>query len=190
MTTFPPTQAARQESRPDSTFPLITSAEPSSWMPLEGLAQTWASFAGTFLSQPAFMATSLAFAALSLEAHALRQESTMCFRRCNGDVVGARAAGTRTVEDLQAVQAQWQRVLYWLEQLSGDKREPRSREEQAHIRALFFETITQLQRLNTLIFQVQEGCVVYYQRTGVYVEQDERASRHAATEATAEGEEE
>jgi hypothetical protein len=165
--------------------------EPSSWMPLEGLAQTWATFAGTFFSQSAFMVTSMAFAALSLEAHALRQESKMCFRRLRGDIAGARAAGTHTVQDLQAVQAQWQRVLYWLEQLAGDEREPCSREEQAHIRSLFCETTTQLHRLNTLTFQVQQGCAMYYERTGVVVEeQDERASRHAATETVAEGEEE
>ena len=55
MTTLPP-QAARSDSHPGSTSPLVTTTEPSSWMPLEGLAQTWASFASIFLTQPAFMA--------------------------------------------------------------------------------------------------------------------------------------
>ena len=139
------------------------------WMPLEGLAQTWATFAGTFLAPAAFMATSMVFSALCLEADALRQYSETCRNRCNGDILAARAACEHVVQDLQEGSSQWTRALFWLERLAADEQQ-HGEEKQARIRVLFSEASEQLQRLYLLTFQVQEVGVLLYQRAGLLVE--------------------
>jgi hypothetical protein len=138
------------------------------WMPLEGLAQTWATFAGTFLTPAAFMATSMVFSALSLEADALRQYSETCHCRCNGDILAARATCEHVIQALQEGSSQWIRALFWLERLAGDQQQ-HGEQEQARMRALFAETTEQLQRLHLLTFQVQEVGVLLYQRAGLLV---------------------
>ncbi len=138
------------------------------WMPLEGLAQTWATFAGTFLTPAAFMATSMVFSAFSLEADALRQYSETCRNRCNGDILSARAACEHVVQDLQEGSSQWTRALFWLERLAADEQQ-HGEQEQARIRVLFAEASEQLQRLSLLTFQVQEVGVLLYQRAGLLV---------------------
>lgn len=191
-----PFQATRQvNAEPGSDTPtiMITAPEPGSWMPLEGLAQTWAAFAGAFLTPPAFMAVSMAFGALSLEAGALTRDRETCCYRSQGEIAAARAACTQAVQDLQVVSSQWERALYWLERLAGDGQgDFHSTEAQAvFIRTLFGETTAQLHRLNALTFQVQQGGIVYSQRTSVLGEEegnDRAASGH--TTATTEAKEE
>src|SRR5713226_10745919 len=85
------------------------------WMPLEGAAQLWATFAGTFLTYPAFTVTSEVFSALSLEAGALRQYNHACHSRLNGDDLHARAACEQVIHDLQDASSLWMSALYWLE---------------------------------------------------------------------------
>ena len=162
-----------------SLHPAQPSALPASmaWMPLEGLAQTWATFAGTFLTPAAFMATSMAFSALSLEADALREYRETCRCRYNGETLAARTACEHVIQDLQESSSQWKRALFWLERLAAD--EPQHGEqEQARMRALFAETTEQLARLHLLTFQVQEVGVLLYQRVGLLA--GGRASRPPA----------
>ena len=157
----------------DTTFPTRKDHPvlPASmaWMPLEGLAQTWATFAGTFLTPTAFMATAMVFSALSLEASALGQYSETCRCRCNGDILAARAACEHVIQDLQEVSSQWTRALFWLERLASDEQQQHGEEEQAGLHALFAEATQQLQRLNLLTFQVQEVGVLLSQRAGLLV---------------------
>ncbi len=120
-----------------SLHPAQPSALPASmaWIPLEGLAQTWATFAGSFLTPAAFMATSMAFSALSLEADALREYRETCRCRYNGDILMARTACEHVIQDLQEGSSQWMRALFWLERLAAD--EPQhGKEEEARMRAV------------------------------------------------------
>ncbi len=139
------------------------------WMPLEGVAQTWATFAGTFLTPAAFMATSIAFSALCLEADALREYSETCRCRCNREILSARASCEHVIQDLQEGSSQWTRALFWLERLAGDGQQY-SQEEQAAITALFSEATEQVRRLGLLTFQVQEAGVLLYQQIGLLVD--------------------
>src|SRR5712692_215857 len=103
-----------------STCPVTPAPSPSlpcSWMPLEGVAQSWATFAGTFLNYPAFTVTSVVFSALSLEAGALRHYNHACHSRLNGNDLHARAACEQAVYDLQDASLQWISALYWLERV-------------------------------------------------------------------------
>ena len=136
----PHDHASNPQHDTDTALPLPeTHSTTTAWMPLEGVAQSFATFAGTFLTQAAFMTTSMAFSALSIEASALRQYSETCRCRFNGDILAARAAGAQTIRDLQDGSSQWIRALYWIERLaSGEPAQmPYSQEEQAHIRAQF-----------------------------------------------------
>src|SRR5712692_6916574 len=106
-----------------STFPVTPALSPSSpcsWMPLEGVAQLWATFAGTFLSYPGFTVTSAVFSALSLEAGALHQYEYACHSPLNGDGLHTRAACEQVVHDLQDASSQWISALYWLQRLASD----------------------------------------------------------------------
>ena len=137
------------------------------WMPLEGVAQHWATFAGTFLSYPAFTVTSAVFSALSLEAGAVRQYNHACHSRLNGDDLHARAACEQVVHDLQDASSQWMSVFYWLERLASDKRYPLGEDGHASLRSLFSEATKHLQRVVILTQQMQEACVLDYQQHGL-----------------------
>src|SRR5712692_1953822 len=161
-----------------STFPVTPAPAPSSpcsWMPLEGVAQLWATFAGTFLSYLAFTATSAVFSALSLEAGALRQYNQACHSRLNGDDLHTRAACEQVVHDLQDASSQWMSVFYWLERLASDKRYPLCEDEHASLRSLFSEATKHLQRVGVLTQQMQEACVLEYQEHGMFGYEGEEA---------------
>src|SRR5712692_3741460 len=147
--------------------PAPSSSLPCSWMPLEGVAQLWATFAGTFLSYPAFTVTSVVFSALSLEAGALRQYNQACPSHSNGHDLHARAAGEQVVHDLQDASSQWMNALSWLERLASDQRYPLGEDERASLGSLFTQATKQLQRVGMLTQQVQEACVLDYQQHGL-----------------------
>ncbi len=112
----------RKQAALSTTFPAMSALSSSScsWMPLEGAAQLWATFAGTFLTYPAFTVTSAVFSALSLETRALRQYEHACYSCLNGDDLHARAACEQAVHDLQDASSQWMSTLSWLERLASD----------------------------------------------------------------------
>ena len=160
-----------------STFPALpapsSSSAPCLWMPLEGVAQLWAIFAGTLLSYPAFTVTSVVFSALSLEAGALRQYNHACHSRLNGNDLHARASCEQVVHDLQDASSQWMSALYWLERLASYKRYPLGEDEHASLRSLFSEATRHLQRVGVLTQQVQEACVLEYQQYGMLGHEEE-----------------
>src|SRR5712692_4052348 len=163
-----------------STFPVTPALSPSSpcsWMPLEGVAQLWATFAGTFLSYPAFTVTSAVFSALSLEAEALRQYDHACHSCLNGNDLHARAACEQAVHDLQDASSQWMSALYWLERLASDQRHPLCEDERASLRSLFSEATRHLQQVGVLTQQVQEACVLGYQQHGMLKHEEEKGER-------------
>src|SRR5229473_7087676 len=151
----------RQQAALSTTFPAMSALSSSScsWMPLEGAAQLWATFAGTFLTYPAFTVTSAVFSALSLETRALRQYEHACYSCLNGDDLHARAACEEALHELQDASLQWMSALYWLERLSSDKQYPLDMENQAALRRFFAEATEQLQRVGVLTQQVQAACV-------------------------------
>ena len=146
------------------------------WMPLEGTAQLWATFAGTFLTYPAFTTTSAVFSALSLEAGALQHYEHACHSCLNGNDLHARAACEQVVHDLQEASSQWMSALYWLERLARDKRHPLDEQECASLRGLFSEATKQLQRIGVLTQQVQAACVLGYQQHGMLEHEEEERS--------------
>ena len=143
------------------------------WMPLEGVAQLWATFAGTFLTHPAFIVNSAVFSALSSEAGALQQYNQTCHSRFNGHDLRARAACEQAVHDLQEASSQWISALYWLERLASDKQYPLGEDEHASVRSLFSEATKHLQRVGVLTQQVQEACVLGYQQYGMLGHEEE-----------------
>lgn len=147
----------------------------TAWMPLEGVAQQWASFAGTFLTSAAFTATSAVFTALALETEALQHADHAGFRHFNGDDRLGRAADEQAIHALQDASAQWLCALSWLERLVDDQRHPLDDEHYAVLRSFFEEATTQLQRLGVLTQQVQAACVLSYQRCGMLSQHEEDA---------------
>ncbi len=160
-----------------STFPALpapsSSSAPCLWMPLEGVAQLWAAFAGTFLTYPAFTTTSAVFSALSLEAGALQHYEHACHSSLNGNDLHARAACGQAVHDLQDASSQWMNALSWLERLASYTRHPLDGEERASLRSLFSEATKHLQRVGVLTQQVQEACVLGYQQHGMLKHEEE-----------------
>jgi len=142
-------------------------------MPLEGVAQLWAAFAGTFLTYPAFTTTSAVFSALSLEAGALQHYEHACHSSLNGNDLHARAACGQAVHDLQDASSQWMNALSWLERLASYTRHPLDGEERASLRSLFSEATKHLQRVGVLTQQVQEACVLGYQQHGMLKHEEE-----------------
>jgi hypothetical protein len=139
----------------------------TAWMPLEGLAQQWASFAATFFTYPAFTATAAVFSALALETHALQQYEHACFRRLTGEESRARAAGEQAVHALHDACAQWMYVLDWLQRLVSTQPFESEEEDHAMLRQFFTEATAQLQRVGVLTHQVQTACVLSYQQQGL-----------------------
>jgi len=159
-----------------STFPAtppLSLSSPCSWMPLEGVAQLWAAFAGTFLSYPGFTVTSAAFSALSLEAGALQQYNQACLSRSNGHHLHARAACEQVVHDLQDASSQWISALYWLQRLASDQRYPLGEDEYASLESVFAQAAKHLQRVGVLTQQIQEACVLGYQQHGMLGHKEE-----------------
>jgi hypothetical protein len=146
------------------------------WMPLEGVAQQWASFAGAFLTYPAFTATAAVFSALALEAEALQQYDHASVRHVTGEVrLWRAAADEQALHALQDASSQWLCALSWLERLANDTHHPLADKEHSTLRSFFAEATTHLQRLGVLTQQVQAACVLNYQRCGILSQEQEEA---------------
>lgn len=143
------------------------SASSCAWMPLEGLAQQWASFAATFFTYPAFTATAAVFSALALETYALQQYEHAGFRRLTGEESRAHATGEQAVHALQEAAAEWMGVLYWLQRLASHQPYDCEEEDSAPLRQFLTEATAQLQRVEVLSQQVQTACVLSCQPHGL-----------------------
>jgi hypothetical protein len=95
------------------------------WMPLDEIAQAWATFGAEATSPAAFQATGMAFHALAFEAsshrhyasavHSDGKENTPSFAHIQGI--------ERTIADLDEAHQQWQSVLLWLDALTQEARQ-------------------------------------------------------------------
>lgn len=92
---------------------------PAAWMPLDEVAQAWATFGASTRHPWGWQATSSAFAALSHEAAACQQAGAG-----SGEATPARGLAAASSDpheavcaDLEEVLACWQSALLWLEHL-------------------------------------------------------------------------
>jgi hypothetical protein len=121
------------------------------WMPLDGIAQTWAAFGREASSPAALQATGTAFLALAFETNALRHyASSAAHSHERGSA--ASLAYTQGIEhalaELEEAHQQWKSVLLWLDILARETR------QQAEISASL--VLKQQQRVLSLILRVQQ----------------------------------
>ncbi len=138
------------------------------WMPLEDIAEQWASFGGAFLTYPALMTTSTVFSALSFEASALLHYHETCKAQLNGAEITARAAFEQVIEDLQQASSRWISTMYWLERFASGGQH--TEVTLTCIRTLFSQATEQLERLGLLIRQTHQSCALFYQQHGMLVD--------------------
>ena len=135
--------AFQHPSSPDSS---ITVASSMAWVPLDSVAEKWADFGAQARLAPAFVATGVAFLALSWEASALRHYSLAQQAHWHDPVL--RWLG-ETVQDLNEALQHWSRVVLWLERLANHE------QQDPEVRPLFTHVMEQQQRLWMLAQQVQ-----------------------------------
>jgi hypothetical protein len=133
-----------------SDAPQSTLCPPPEWMPLDGIAQTWAAFGREANSPAAFQATGTAFLALAFEASAHRNYASSGGR--SGERSSPSLASTRSIEhaiaDLDEAAQQWKSVLLWLDSLA--------RETSTTVEQLPSLVLAQQQRVLSLILRVQQ----------------------------------
>jgi hypothetical protein len=138
------------------------------WLPLEPLAQQWATFGREAMTCPAFGAVGMAFTALSWEAAALRQTIRASQAAPEGQQPPSEGMPlpihlssqdvTRTLEDLAEARQCWQSAVSWLEQLAHhEPLEPAQRES---AQQCLEHATAQVQRLWALMGEVQETRMV------------------------------
>jgi hypothetical protein len=129
--------------------PQTTSCPHPEWMPLDGIAQTWAGFGSEANSPAAFQATGLAFLALAFEASALRHyPSSVGSTEGEGSPSLAYTQGIEhAIADLDGASQQWKSVLLWLDHLA--------REAPTSVKLLASLVLEQQQRVLSLILRVQ-----------------------------------
>jgi hypothetical protein len=120
------------------------------WMPLDGIAQTWAAFGAEATSPAAFQTTGTAFLALAFETSAHRNYASSVGSSKGGD--SPSLAYTQGIEralvDLHEASQQWNSVLLWLDFLA--------QETPATVEQLTSLVRAQQQRVLSLILRVQQ----------------------------------
>jgi hypothetical protein len=133
------------------------------WLPLEPLAQQWATFGREAMTCPAFGAVGMAFTALSWEAAALRHTIRASRAAPQGQQPSSEGVPpihlssqdvTRTLEDLTEARRCWQSAVSWLEQLAHH--EPLSPAQRKRAQQYLEHATAQVQRLWALMGEVQE----------------------------------
>jgi hypothetical protein len=147
----------------------------TAWMPLDGVAQQWASFAATVLTRHGFTVTSTAFSALALEASAVQHCTEAERAQARGQSAFARDYCEQAVCDLHKASSQWMQVLYHLQRVVVDKRDPLDEEAYAALPQFFAQATEHLERLGVLTQQVQARGVRCYRQHGLlgYGKQEE-----------------
>jgi hypothetical protein len=138
------------------------------WLPLEPLAQQWATFGREAMTCPAFGAVGMAFTALSWEAAALRHTIRASQAAPQGQQPSSEGVPlpihlssqdvTRTLEDLIEARQHWQSAVSWLEQLAHH--EPLELAQRDTAQQFLEHALVQVQRLWALLCEVQETRVV------------------------------
>lgn len=133
----------------------LTSPHPE-WMPLDGIAQTWASFGAEGSSPAAFQATGIAFLALACEASAHRHyASSVGSTGREGSPFLAYAQGLEhALADLEEAAQQWKSVLLWLDSCARDHRAHGA--FPASVGQLSLLVLEQQQRVLSLLVRVQQ----------------------------------
>ena len=136
--------------------PQPTSCPHPEWMPLDGVAQTWADFGSEANSPAAFQATGMAFLALSFEASALRHyPSSVGSTEGEGSPSLANTKGIEhAIADLDEAHQQWKSVLLWLDFLAREERQ--QGEIPTSVERLSSLALEQQQRVLSLILLVQQ----------------------------------
>jgi hypothetical protein len=138
------------------------------WLPLEPLAQQWATFGREAMTCPAFGAVGMAFTALSWEAAALRHtirasQAAPQHQQPPSDGVPLHIHLSyqdiaRTLEDLTEARRCWQSAVSWLEQLAHH--EPLEPAQRERAQQCLEQALVQVQRLRAVLCEVQETRVV------------------------------
>ena len=126
------------------------------WMPLDGIAQTWASFGAEGSSPAAFQATGMAFLALACEASAHRHyaSSVGSTGRKGSPFLASIQGLEHALANLEEASQQWKSVLLWLDSCA--------REHRAHgafpapVGQLALLVLEQQQRVLSLLLRVQQ----------------------------------
>jgi hypothetical protein len=138
------------------------------WLPLEPLAQQWATFGREAMTCPAFGAVGMAFTGLSWEAAALRHtirasQAAPQHQQPSSEGVPpplhlSSQDVSRTLEDLSEAHRCWQSAVSWLEQLAHH--EPLSPAQRERAQQCLEHATAQVQRLWALLCEVQETRMV------------------------------
>jgi hypothetical protein len=138
------------------------------WLPLEPLAQQWATFGRGAMTCLALGAVGMAFTALAWEAAALRHtirasQTAPQHQQPSSEGVSlpihlSSQGVSRTLEDLGEARQCWQSAVSWLEQLA--QHEPLSPAQRERAQQCLEQAIAQVQRLWALMVEVQETRVV------------------------------
>jgi hypothetical protein len=138
------------------------------WLPLEPLAQQWATLGREAMTCPAFGAVGMAFTALSWEAAALRHTIRASQAAPHSQQPSPEGVPlpihlssqdiARTLEDLTEARRCWQSAVSWLEQLAHHESLSPAQRESAQ--QCLEQAIAQVQRLWALMGEVQETRMV------------------------------
>jgi hypothetical protein len=138
------------------------------WLPLEPLAQQWATFGREAMTYSAFGAVGMAFTALSWEAAALRHTIRTSQAALRSQPPPSEAVPlpvhlssqdvARTLEDLSEARRCWQSAVSWLEQLAHH--EPLEPSQRERAQQCLEHATAQVQRLWALMGEVQGTRVV------------------------------
>jgi hypothetical protein len=138
------------------------------WIPLEPLAQQWATFGREAMTCSAFGAVGMAFIALSWEAAALRhtmRASKAAPRNQQPSLEGVPLPVhlsyqdiIRTLEDLREARQCWLSAVSWLEQLAHH--EPLEPAQRNTAQQYLEHATAHVQRLWALLSEVQETSMV------------------------------
>jgi hypothetical protein len=126
------------------------------WIPLDEIAQTWATFGAEATSPAAFQATSMAFHALAFEASALRHYSSSVLSNGSGPLPSlTNSQGIEhSIADLDEAYQQWKNVLLWLDTLARETRHQGG--IPVPVAKLSSLVLQQQQRVLSLILRVQQ----------------------------------
>ncbi|HEX6553750.1 MAG TPA: hypothetical protein VF026_13375, partial [Ktedonobacteraceae bacterium] len=133
-----------------------TSCTHPEWMPLDEIAQTWATFGAEATSPVAFQATGGAFLALAFESSAHRQYASSVPHNGSGSCpsFGHRQSVEHAIADLDEAYQQWNSVLLWFNALAHEAGQ--QEELLASVEQLSCLVLEQQRRVLSLILRVQQ----------------------------------
>ncbi len=162
--TFPePFTCSSQADGTSSPLPYHTPSHPPTppstlWIPLDAVAQAWATFAHEAITVSALVAVGTAFHGLAWETKALRHYTWAVQERERGRLRKEAHWLERAVQDLDCAIDQWQQVLAWLH-LAGNDDQQQDPASLDSIRSLMGQVHEHQARRRALHQQVQQEYV-------------------------------